>query len=761
MGKKSPGDKHMVVDYHLSSHLGYSHGPVDAFKGLWFRERAVKTPINMTSFGRFTINEPELFGDSTKEGGVHGQVLFMPGHADQLLPNDLAARFESGGTGANLPGFRGLNTIAFIGGGKNGQPGFNVASNYPQVPIPWARFARSSRTLSNTYAVINHGGWIMNNPAHMIHECLVNDDFGMGGAPSMIDNESMMVAAETLYNENFGLGTMWTRQARIENFVQEILDHINGMFFFNPRTGLATLKLIRNDYVVDELDEIDDSMFKVISFRRKLWGETVNEIVVNYTDPGTNDNKTLTYQDLGNIAMQGEVISEPRQYDMICDDALASFVGARDILSASMPTATAVIEAKRSQWDRLPGSVLKFSSTRHGADKVVMRVMDVDYGKPGDSKMRITLLEDLFSFGQASYIEPPTSEWVEPGSIPGPLTAKVIAMPKTMNDWYFKIEDDSYPRAMPAILVSPEEYDVRRFILNYYGVLSTGEEKWLSDGVKPTVGRFQLAAPLAPEAATTDLLVQDIVGGLAPQVTAIGMIGDGTDAECEFVMFEQYNGNDEWNVIRAIWDTTPKAWPAGTVVRIFTSSFAAVEWHERLAAFPFEYRLQSISAKGTLPFEDAEPATYSIVARPHFPYRPANVAVDGVGYGTVDYSGDVGPRPNPHYVTVSWSNRNRLTEDAITRRWNEGNVAPEDGQTTEIIISSPDGLTEYQRIVGLTGTSYQLHDAEYAPNEDVLLTVISKRDGLESLQGHSIRLTLRAKGFGLDYGYGYGGWEGY
>lgn len=760
MGKKSPGDKHYVVDYHLSSHLGFCHGPVDAFKGLFFRERQVTIPT-LTNFGRFTVDVPTLFGDTTKEGGVHGQVLFMPGHPDQILPNDLASRFQAGATGADLPGFRGLTTLAFIGAGKNGQPGFNVGSNYPQVPIPWARFARSSRTLSDTYAVIDRGGWIMNNPAHMIHECLVNPDFGMGGAPSMIDNTSFLEAAQVLYNEGFGLGAVWTRQARIENFIQEILDHINAMFFFNPRTGLAQIKLIRNDYDVNTLDEIDDSKFKVISFRRKLWGETVNEIVVNYTDPNTNDNKTMVYQDLGNIAMQGEVVSEPRNYDMICDDALASFVGARDILAASMPTATCVIEAKRSEWDRLPGEVLKFTSNRYGADKVVMRVMDVDYGKPDNGKLRITLLEDLFQFGQASYVEPPTSEWEEPGSIPGPLEAKVIAMPKTMNDWYYNVSDDEYPRATPAILVSPDEYDVRRFILNYYGVLATGEEKWLSDGIKPTVGKFELAAPLAFEASTVNVLVTDVVGGLAPQVTAVAMIGDGTDAECEFVMFEAYNGNDEWNIIRGIYDTIPREWPAGTIVRIFTGSFAAVEWHERLAGFPFQYRLQSISSKGTLPFEDAPPDNFQIVARPHFPYRPANVQIDGVGYGQVDYSDDLGPRPNPHYVTVSWSNRNRLSEDAIVRRWTDGNVAPEDGQTTEIIVTSIDGLTEHYRVTGLTGTSYQLDDAEYAPHEDVLIKVISKRDGLESLQGHSIRLTLRTKGFGADYGYGYGGWEGY
>lgn len=758
MGKKKSPKKY-IVDYHISMHLGYCHGPVDAFKGLWFKERPTAIPT-LTSQGRFVVDDPNLFGGNDKEGGILGQVLFLPGAADQILPNDLASRFQAGATGADVPGFRHLTTLGFIGAGANGQPGMKVGSQYPQVPNPWARFSRASTTLSSAYSVISRRGWDHNNPVHVIHECLMNDDFGMGGSPAMIDFDAFANAALTVYNEGIGIGVVWTRQSKVESFIQEILDTINAMFFFNPSTGLATIKLLRDDYDPDELEIVGPDTASLISFRRKLWGETVNEIVVNWTNPETGDNETITYQDLGNIAMQGEVVSEPRQYDMICDPDMASQLGARDSVSAAQPTATAVIEVQRNQWTRLPGDVFKLSFPKEGITEVIVRVMEVDYGRPSDAKIRITLLEDIFGLGKARFVEPPASEWEEPGSIPYPVEAKIIAMPLPLSDQYFKITDAMYPRIVPGILVSEQPYDLRRFILNGEGVLTTGEPAWISDGQKATLGKALTISALVQEANTSIFTVEDIIGGLPPEVGGTAMIGDGEDWECEWIMFMEYLGANRWRIARAVFDTTPKAWPIGTPIRIFVGSFSAFDWHERVADVPLNYRLQPITSKGTLPFIDAPIQTKDfLVARPHMPFRPANVKIDGVGFGWVDYSALLGAH-TPE-VTITWATRNRTTEDTVYRRWDEGDVPPEDGQTTSILVLALNGVDELYRVDGIVGSSYTLDDEFFAPNEDVLIKVISQRDGLDSLQGHTIRLTVRKKGFGLDYGFGYGGWRGY
>src|SRR5690606_12901100 len=99
----------------------------------------------------------------------------------------------------------------------------------------------------------------------------------------------------------------------------------------------------------------------LLNFRRKLWGETTNEIVVTWTNPASEDEETITYQSLGNIAMQGEVVSEGRNYYGIRNVELANTVAARDIVSASYPLAMATVEVDRRQWDILPGDCVKFA----------------------------------------------------------------------------------------------------------------------------------------------------------------------------------------------------------------------------------------------------------------------------------------------------------------------------------------------------------------------------------------------------------------
>ena len=103
------------------------------------------------------------------------------------------------------------------------------------------------------------------NPAHIIHECLTDQLWGMGTPVAALDDAAFREAADTLFDESFGLSMIWVRQTSIENFVQEVLDHINAVLFSDPATGLLTLKLIRNDYVEADLPIIDTEQCR--SFR--------------------------------------------------------------------------------------------------------------------------------------------------------------------------------------------------------------------------------------------------------------------------------------------------------------------------------------------------------------------------------------------------------------------------------------------------------------------------------------------------------------
>src|SRR4029077_7040927 len=116
----------------------------------------------------------------------------------------------------------------------------------------------------------------------------------------------------------------------------------------------------------------DDSL--VTNFSRKLWGETINEIVVTWTNPDNEEEETVVAQDLANIEAQGGVISDGRNYYGVRNAQLAMRLGQRALRSAATPLAKCDLEVNRTAWALLPGDVCKLVSPEDGIDRIVMRV---------------------------------------------------------------------------------------------------------------------------------------------------------------------------------------------------------------------------------------------------------------------------------------------------------------------------------------------------------------------------------------------------
>lgn len=772
MGKKK--NRKTWYDFFISMHLGFCHGPVDALTALFIKDRQV---WGGAVYGNTTLHiyNENLFGGNEREGGVGGAVHVMLGSETQQIPAALAARL--GLTPATAPGFRRKATLALLGNGLG--EGFWVGSNYPQVPTVWARFRRSPKSLNAPNAVIvNSFGMHDANPAHIIHECLVNEDFGMGAHPSMVDTDSFVRAAETLAEEKFGLSLLWTQQSTIEAFIQEVLDHIQGLLFFNPRTGLATLKLLRNDYDPDNLPEIGPADAVLDTFRRKLWGETVNEITISWTNPQSEETETLTYHDPANIAMQGEVVSENRHYYGIRSPELASYVGARDIAAAAVPLASASIRVNRRKWTLLPGDVIRFSWPKYNIDRIIMRVMEVDYGRPDSAEIKVNLLEDVFGLPYAQFLTPPRSEWEDPDQDPnGPLYDEIdsifVAVPYPLvvaaigSD---NISDDRYPEILIAAMVTPRpsQTDFRTFVLLEEEVLPSGATEWVGAGERNTTGYTTLTQEVPP--AVESILIMDLEnvrGVTRPEVGGLAMLGTGAEGggwsrrehTTELVMFIEHLGGNAWRVARGVLDTIPRRWPNGTPIRFIDVNFDAIDFSSEVADADVFYKVQPRTSIGLRDVEASPTFITNRPARPYMPFRPANVVVDGSMFEDLDYSENHNPRA--WVINTSWSNRNRLLEDSVYRRWDEPSVVMEEGQTVEVCFwwSAPgNAIPKERRVKGLTGTSYQIDVFETGRDEQIPIKFVSVRDDLESLQGMERNVRLYRKGFGSDWGYFYGGW---
>lgn len=740
-GKKSKKAKQQVVDYYMSIHFGVAAGPLDAVLGIYVNEKEAWTG-NVTSESDITVNRTDLFGGPKSEGGVKGNVRYLPGDVLQTMPDSLAARF--GLTSATCPGFRGLSTMFFRGDGVNPFPGFLWSTNSPYLPPVWIRCQRSPKGMDPEKAMIGPDA----NPAHMIYECLVNDDWGMGASAEAIDDTSFEAAADLFIDEALGLSMLWTQQATVQEFVNEILNHVQATLFVDPRTGLITLKPIRGDYDADTLPILTPDNCKVLSWQDRAWGETINEIVVTWTNPTNEEEETVSLQDLGNIAMQGAIVSDGRNYYGVRNKDLAAKLAARDLRVAAAPLASCEVEASRAMGDLVPGSVVKLTYPEHGATESVMRVQKIDYGRPGEPAIKISLVEDIFTLPVSEFISPPSSAFVDQSEEPRPIDyVEIITMP-----YYVVValgEDLDYPEVISGVLAAQTGLDTVSFELLAETVLPNGSTALNSVGNRTLVGRATLSAPLSAEAISTNVNFANLTRGTVPVVAGFAFIGSGGDEGMELVLLDTQSISG-WTLWRGVLDTVPRAWPAGTPVWFVSADTSIEDDNIRAGGESVDYKVLPRTSRGRLAEEDADLLSATLSDRPHLPSRPANFKIGATGFGTAAPAAEMD-------VTTSWARRNRLTEDSQVLRWTDGDVTPEDGQTTVLRVYTLDGelLATHDDIAG---TSFEVPYASFDSRSRGRVQAVATRDGLESLQGHSIDVAFTGlpTGYGYDYGYSYG-----
>ena len=589
------------------------------------------------------------------------------------------------------------------------------------------------------------------NPADIIYECLVNTDWGMGSPTSGVDTATFLAASQTLFDENFGLSFLWTQQTEIESFVGEVLDHIEAVLFVSPLTGQLTLKLIRDDYDVNSLPIFtpDNSMVK--KFGRKLYGETINEIVVTYTDPETEEPLTTIAQDLGNISMQGGIVSDTRNYYGVHNKVLAATLAQRDLRSAATPLASCEIEVNREAWNLLPGDVVKLNSPEDQIASLIMRVGPVDYGKPGDPTVRASLVEDIFSLGLSEFTVPPDNIINEPDVEPTVADFSLI-----MTLPYFmavnmaevgQIDGLAYPEVIVGVLAGEDgssEFDL-------VGDTTDAAGNPITDviGTKTIAAHATLSEIFPQEASTSVAPFPDVTQGSGPVIGGFMLIeaadtvsGNVHEENSELCLITGFAAG-EFTYARGVLDTVPRQWPAGTPVWFIDQSmfFADPEIHSD--AEYVTYKILPRTPLGILDEADAPDISETLTGRPWLPLRPANVLVNSQAFGVVEV---VGVDPIP----VTWSRRNRETENAIVLAWDDADVTPETAQVTIVYLTDLAGgvLHTY---ADNSGTSQNVAVADFAGETEGFIVVKSSFTGsgaLESLQEYAVEIRMFTQGAG-------------
>lgn len=731
--KISKKEKQHIVEYSASIHLGGCL-EADALVGISIDDKEAWSG-NLETMQSVYLDLPEFFGGDDKEGGIRGDFYNLIGRPDQVMPGVLSERW--GETSDDTPAYRKRSSV-FFAGQSTGQ-GFLWRKNSPVLAQKVGlRYRRSSKgPMADATRMIG----VDSNPAHMIFECMTNMEWGMRDPVSSFNLTTWNTVAQQLYDEAFGLSMAWVRQSTVEDFVNELQDHIQALVFLDPTTGLWEIDLMRGDYDVETLDRLNPDNADLSGFNRALWGEQVNEVVVSYTNPITEKPESTTGHMLGSIFNQG-LVSTSRDYHGIRNADLAKRVADRDVRASAASLATMQAGLDRRSWTVRPGKLFVVDWPEKNIYGVVCRAMDVDYGDNLDSTIRVKLMQDVFSLEKPtpSGAQPPVDP--DPTADPQPMAAtEVFTLPAyfvSSADLQPQPLDLVYPQTVAGVLAFQGDSAVYPYQLLAANIDSTGELAYVNEGAKTTVERMVLPVALAAAISSNfpDAWVARKSRG--PQVGGFLFFGAGGDDVMEIAQVTAYDDAlVNWVLARGVMDTIPRAWPAGTPVWFVNPGLRVLDdLVLRQAGDTVNFRLLSRTARGLLPLADAPLVSDTVSARPWLPLRPAQVVVNGSYFGPVA----IGPNPT---IRVTWSTRNRVFEDGLILRWDETSVAPEYTQGTVISVYDQGGVLRYRREGLWTETLLDMPASWFARYTSVTIKVTSKRHdlGLESLQGQSIVVT--------------------
>lgn len=743
--------------YYLGMQQALCMGELDELRRVFIGDDLVvdATSAPLTHGDTFTINEPELFGgEDLGQGGVIGSFEFFAGTSTQAASSYLSDFQKEPAVTGDTPAYRGVAYVA---------PETSHTLLGTSVSIKgwrWeVRRVPNALGLTSGKHIVAGGA----NPAAVLYEILTDSDWGYAEATARIDSASFLAAGATLYDEGNGFSFILDRVEALEDLVRRVEEQIDGVLFQNPLTGKWELKLIRADYNVLTVPEINaTNLVDLVTFTRGTWEGTSNQVRVPFADAAQDYKDTFGFaQDMANARILGASVSVTIEHPGIKSATLANAIAWRELRTLSTPLALGEFVVDRSLFGVLPGDVVAFTDETLGFSRLPMRVKAVDYGNLLDDEIRIEATQDVFFAAAGSFDDPPGSGWEPPSAqlVAYPTDEQIVfEAPRALT---LRDPDTTTPetdKVFAAARRQSSEVSFKMMQRNAAGATSGDYEEFGEVFGFAKIGELQSALPLSsaqPVSSVTVTASPDSQAALNVFPDAVDLVDLGTELlslcliDDEFVLVQssQTSGGAVQlnNVYRGVLDSVQADHSAGaSVYLLFTG--AALSDSALPAGNNVDVKLLPRAIGSTLAIASATAVSFQLSNRTRRPYPPASFDLNGTTLDTtnVDLDGS-GSGEDVGILVDEIVRRDFRTVDEIAALLEDAAAIFPDfpsANTTTVEIEVRDGSNVLASTTGISGTSATMRQLDILAGLDT--TTLPASLSIAVRQSHTFDSTVYA-----------------
>lgn len=721
-----------------------------------------------------SINRPDLFGGDKGEGGIQGGYRFITGKT------------------VGLGGYRDAPTVYNYASQRNpyGPPPSyadkavffydGLITSMNPYPKPWSfRVCRYQSGVGSVEmgdrdyppGILTAGGYVYGaNPAHALAEILIDKEWGRGLSTFDVDWPSFRRASQVLLDEDMAFCLSWRRDGDMAALAQTIIDQIGGVLFQSPETGQITLKLIRDDYIAETLPVFTpgSGLMSVEENALPVGEATVNEVIVNYTDPISGEEMSVREQNTASIQSSGGIRSVTTQYPGCPTGTLAARLAKRDLDTKGARNLRVLRFHldQRGYWV-VPGDVIRLDWPELNINNMVVRIGAVV--RLPDGRVDVRGAEDLFGLPTRANALVPEIPPEVPVLAPGEIVTYTVYEAPYAEVMYFGDEEEGAGDLSPTegILISRVAQPAEGINARYRMTSGPSNNRLEAPG---DYAGHALVAPgfILGETGPSLHIVEDPASTGRYQSIRAGTIIKVNDEYMRVSAVSDIvpglpSGARNLTVQRGGFDTIPKRHEEGASVWIiWGSSDDEINAGYAVQEEPYTSGTSGTSVSVSLTPQTlyeagvARTTTAMFDRRYTRPYPPADVRLQSTTiWGSAQAIGD---------VTLTWAGRNRITQDTAFVSHTGANVPLEAGASTQVRLYNDDTNTLLKSLTTDSILTFTYTEAESIADgspKNLRVELYSTRDGLNSRDRYIHRFTHVHTGddvgWGFRYGNNYGG----